>query len=96
MDASSSRKPSAWIPVVMSMAALAVVLVQLAIHGAAPERDEGAAAHIWQLLMVGQLPVMVWFMAKWLRRAPRRAWPVVATQVAAGAAAALPVALLGW
>jgi hypothetical protein len=80
----------------MSMAALAAVFVQLAIHGTAPERDEGATAHIWQLLMVGQLPVIVWFMAKWLRRSPQRAWPILAIQAAAGAAAALPVVLLGW
>jgi hypothetical protein len=96
MDALSLRKPGAWIPVAMSAAALAAVLVQLAVHGPAPEPDEGVVAHLWQLLMVGQMPLIAWFTAKWLRRSPQWAWPVLATQLAAAAAAGLPVALLGW
>jgi hypothetical protein len=96
MDASSLRKPSAWIPVAMSIAALTAVLVQRAVHGPAPEPDEGAVAHLWQLLMVAQLPLIAWFAVKGLRRSPHRAWPVLVTQVAAAAAAAVPVALLGW
>ena len=38
-------KPSAFLPVVMSFAALAVVLFHVAIFGAAREADEGTAAH---------------------------------------------------
>ena len=96
MDRSTLRKPSAWIPVGMSAAALGVVLLQLAVHGSAPETDESAAAHIWQLLMVGQLPLIAWFAARWLRRSWNRTWPVLAAQLAAAACALLPVALLGW
>jgi hypothetical protein len=96
MDTSTLRKPSAWIPVAMSATALGAVLVQLAVHGSAPEADEGGVAHIWQLLMVGQLPLIAWFVARWLRRSPSRTWPVLATQAVAAACALLPVALLGW
>jgi hypothetical protein len=96
MDTAALRKPSAWIPVAMSASALGVVLLQMGVHGSAPEADEGAAAHIWQLLMVGQLPLIAWFAARWLRRSWHRTWPVLATQVVAAACALLPVALLGW
>ena len=51
------RQPSALLPLAMSLAALALVLGRVAIYGVAREADEGAVAHLWQLLMAGQLPV---------------------------------------
>ena len=30
--------------------------------------DEGTIAHLWQLLMAGQLPVLAFFAIKWLPR----------------------------
>ena len=55
----------------MSFAALALVLGHAAMFGVVHEEDEGTAAHIFQILMVGQLPFVAFFAAKWLRRAPR-------------------------
>ena len=43
--------PLPWIPIGMSLAALALVLGHIALYGTAREADEGAAAHLWQLLM---------------------------------------------
>ena len=43
------KHPSAFIPVAMSLVALAIVLGHVAMFGAAREADEGAAAHLWQL-----------------------------------------------
>ena len=88
------RKPSALLPLAMSLAALATVVVHVALFGAAREADEGAAAHIWQLLMAGQVPIIAFFAVKWLPRTPRRALPVLALQVAAVVAALAPVYLL--
>src|SRR5450631_3115478 len=51
-------RPSAFVPLVMSFTALAVVLGHVALFGAVREPDEGAAAHIWQLLMGLQLPIL--------------------------------------
>ena len=51
MDLSILKKPSAFLPLIMSFAALATVLVHIAIYGVARQADEGAAAHIWQVLM---------------------------------------------
>jgi hypothetical protein len=77
------KRPSAFVPVVMSLLALALVLVSVALFGAAREADEGAAAHLWQLLMAGQLPVVAFFALRWLPRAPRPAFAVLALQALA-------------
>jgi len=48
------KKPSAWFPLVMSFAALILLLSFLAIYGIqkppTPQTDEGAVARIFQLL----------------------------------------------
>lgn len=90
------RQPSGFVPLLMSTAALAVVLSFLAIHGVVHQEDEGAAAHLWQLLMAGQLPIVAYFAVKWLPRAPRPALGVLAIQAIAGLAAMAPVFLLGF
>jgi hypothetical protein len=90
------RKPSAFLPLAMSLAALAVVLAHLAAFGAARQTDEGAAAHFWQLLMAGQIPILAYFAIKWLPRAPRQTLCVLALQAGAALAAAAPVYLLNW
>jgi hypothetical protein len=90
------RRPSAFLPVVMSLGALAVVLLFLAAHGPAPQADEGAAAQIWQLLMAGQIPFVLFFAFKWVPQAPRRAIPILIVQGLAALAAASPVFLLHW
>ena len=58
MDTALLRRPSALIPLAMSAAALATVVAYAALFGTARQADEGAAAHVWQLLMAGQVPVM--------------------------------------
>lgn len=90
------KHPSAFLPIGMSLGALAAVLAYLALHGPAPQSDEGAAAHIWQLLMALQAPAVLFFAIKWLPQSPRQAAPVLALQVAAAVAAMAPVYLLGW
>jgi len=88
------RRPSALLPIGMSLAALAVVIVHVVRFGTAREADEGAAAHIWQLLMVAQLPFIVFFALSALPRSPRQAWLILALQVVAALAAMAPVFLL--
>jgi hypothetical protein len=88
------KQPSAYLPVAMSLAALGTVLLHLARFGVTHDPDEGAAAHIWQLLMAGQLPVIAFFAIKWLPQAPKEALAILALQVAAILAAAAPVFLL--
>jgi hypothetical protein len=94
------RKPSAFLPLAMSLTALALLggayLFALATGQAGLEReqDEGAIAHLWQILMAGQLPVLIFFAIKWLPRSPRQTLYVLALQVGAAVAAMAPVYLL--
>jgi hypothetical protein len=88
------KAPSAYTPVAMSLAALGTVLLHLARFGVTHEVDEGAAAHIWQLLMAAQLPVIAFFAIKWLPQAPKEAVVVLALQLAAALAALAPVYFL--
>ncbi len=89
------KQPSAFIPLVMSFAALALVITHVVTIGVAREADEGTAAHLWQLLMAGQIPVIAFFAITWLPRRPRQALVVLALQAAAVVTAAAPVFLLG-
>lgn len=91
------KHPSAFLPVLMSVAAVATVAVALAVFGldGIHQPDEGAAAHLWQFLIAGQLPIVAFFAVKWLPKAPREALAVLALQAVAGVAALAPVFLLG-
>jgi hypothetical protein len=100
---SAFRAPSAWIPPVLAAAATAVLAGYLltgphepamVVENGVARPDESGAARVWQLLMLGQLPVMLWFAAAWLPKDRARAIKVLALQGAAFAAAALPVVLL--
>jgi hypothetical protein len=83
---STMKQPTAWVPVGLSLAALAIVLAHAARYGVIHEADEGTAAHLWHLLMAAQVPLVAFFAIKWLPRAPKRALQVLALQ--AGAALA--------
>ena len=91
MNESALKHPSALLPIGMSLAALALVVVHVAVYGAAHEADEGAAAHIFQLLMLAQLPLIAYFALRWLPRAPVQALGVLALQACAVVAAFAPV-----
>jgi hypothetical protein len=90
------KKPSAFLPVAMSFAALALVLIHIIRSGTAREADEGTAAHLWQLLMAAQIPIIAFFAIRWLPQSPRSALPVLAVQAVAALAALAPVYLLNW
>ena len=96
MELFLGKKPSALIPVVMSLVALMLIGIQVSIHGVRPERDEGALAHLYQLLVVGQIPVIAFFAFRWLRQAPLQGLRVVVAQAFALAAALVPVHMMGW
>jgi hypothetical protein len=94
------RKPSAFVPLAMSLTALALLGVAYVFAlargqaGLVREPDEGAIAHLWQILMAGQLPVLAFFVIKWLPRAPKQTLCVLALQAGAVLAAMAPVYFL--
>jgi hypothetical protein len=90
------KQASAFLPLIMSAIALAIVLAFLAVNGPAPQADEGTAAHLWQLLMAAQVPIVLYFAMTRVPRSPRTAVPVLGLQVAAALVAMAPVFLLHW
>ena len=86
--------PSAFLPLAMSFGALATVIIYVAMFGTARQADEGTAAHIWQILMAGQIPIIVFFAIKWLPKTPKPALLVLVLQGSAVILALAPVYLL--
>ncbi len=80
MDASPLKQPSAIAPMIMSLIALGIVLGHYAVYGIVHDADEGTPAHLFQLLMVIQIPIIAVFAFKWLPRAPRPALLVLGLQ----------------
>ena len=77
------RHPAGYLPVAMSVGALAMVVWYVALHGVVRQADEGTQAHLWQLLVAGQLPLVAYFAVTWIPRAPRAALIVLGVQAAA-------------
>ncbi len=95
MQIPTLKRPTAYLPVAMSALALAIVLGHVLLYGAAREADEGTTAHLFQLLMAGQLPIIVAFAIKWLPVNRREALSTLALQAGAALLALLPVFMLG-
>jgi hypothetical protein len=71
----------------MSAAGLALVLIHAAIYGIVHDANEGTSAHLFQILMVEQVPIIAFFAITWLPQSPRPALLVLALQAVAGIAA---------
>ena len=74
----------AWAPVAMSLVALSIVLYHAARFGLVHEADECTAAHLFQMLMAAQLPLVAFFALRWLPERPRETMQVLALQALAG------------
>ncbi len=88
------KRPTAFFPLAMSAAALGTVLVHVAVLGTARQADEGTAAHIWQILMAAQMPIVAFHAIRWLPQIPKQALLVLALQAGAALAAVAPVFFL--
>lgn len=80
------KRPSAFLPLVMSLVIVAAGAREAAMFGTLRQPDEGAAAHLFQLLMPLEVPIIAFFGITWLPRAPRQALAVLALQIGAGVA----------
>jgi hypothetical protein len=90
-----NRLGGVWLPFLCSGLAFLIVIANI-VAGVQPQHDEGTNAHLWQLLMLGQLPFMALFLATAEWRRPQRPSSIALLQLAAFAAAALPVWLAGY
>jgi hypothetical protein len=79
------KRPSGWLPPVMSLCALTLLLLYLAVFGLSATRsgDEGIAAYLFQALMLFQIPVGLWFAVRCMPNMPKQALPVLALQAVA-------------
>jgi len=84
-------RPSGFLPLLCSVFALAVGLLGAASTPALRPVDEGAAAHVFQLLIVAQVPVIAFFVVRWARGRTWAAVTVAAIQAMAIVAALAPV-----
>ncbi len=94
MNYPTLRQPTLFVPVAMSLIALALVIGHFVISGRTHEVDEGALAHVFQLLMVAQVPLVAYFAIKWLPRAPQRTLALLSVQIVAALAAMVSVLFL--
>ena len=96
MEESSSiwKKPGVWIPLAISLGALAYVLVYAALFGTAYHVDERAPARIFQLLMLSEIPFIIGFAVNWLPRLPAKAGGILVLQLIAACVPVLTVLLL--
>ncbi|MBE0671632.1 MAG: hypothetical protein IH588_13680 [Anaerolineales bacterium] len=77
------KQPTAWIPLAMSFVALAMILGYVAMFGIVHNKDEGAPAHIFQLIMVAQLPIAAFFGLSWITKKPKETLVVLVMQAIA-------------
>jgi hypothetical protein len=86
------RRPLAWLPIALSLTALALVAgYALTVSPLPSGGDEGGPARIFQLLMAAQVPIVLWFVATSGSRRRGVTAAIVALQVLV---ALVPVALV--
>ena len=88
------RRPSAFLPLGLSAAALGLVVVHYAWYGITHDTEESTPAHVFQLLMVVQCPVIAFFAIRWLPTQPKLAAAGLALQVLMAVAAIGSVLML--
>ena len=94
MDRYLIKKPSAWLPMLLSLGMLALIACVWATAGLAREPDEGTPAHIFQLWLALEAILIAFFAIKWLPRSPKPALLILAVQLIAVLAACAPVRYL--
>jgi tryptophan-rich sensory protein len=89
------KRPSAVIPIALSLVALATMLFSFAVFGVPHrEADEGTAAHLFQIWLLLEVTGVAFFTIRYLPQNPKQAMLVLALQVVAVIAACAPVFLL--
>ena len=85
------KKPSAWVPLLLSALVLTMLLVMLAHAGVVRQKDEGAEAHLFQIWLVLEICLIPFFAFKWLPRVPYDALLIVVLQISFVLITAFPV-----
>lgn len=78
-------------PMAISVFMLAVMAYYFTKYGIQRETDEGVGAHLFQLLMPAQLPIIGYFALRYLPKVPKRALAILAIQLILAFAVVFPV-----
>jgi hypothetical protein len=95
MNRAALHRFSAMAPIVMSLVAFLIVAVVVTTGWQRHDTDEGAAAHLFQLLIALQIPVIATFLVTANRRRPAAVAAPILLQLAALALAFGSVAFFG-
>ena len=86
------KKPSAWIPVALSLAVLAVMLIHIITVGAPTRQpDEGTGAHLFQIWLILEVLMVAFFAIRWFPQKPKQAFVILVIQIIAILLACAPV-----
>ncbi len=89
------KKPSAWVPIGLSLVVVGSFLIGMGLFGAPTrEPDEGLAARLFQFWLALEVLLIAFFAARWLSQAPQQAFPILGVQITAVLAGCAPVYLL--
>ena len=80
----------------LSLAAIGLVVAHVVLVGVAPQKDEGVEARIFQLIILVDAVAIGAFAVRWLPVAPRPALMVVALQVLLAVIPLATIAALEW
>jgi hypothetical protein len=80
------KRPSAYLPLMISAGFLAVFFVSFVQGTLVRQPDEGAIAHLFQLLMPTQVLIIIFFAISWLPKNRNAALQVLGLQLSAALA----------
>src|SRR5947207_14108881 len=76
------RRPSAWLPITLALIVLAAWAISIVVMGLPkPEPDEGTAAHLFQVCLVTEALMILFFSLRWLPERPAAALAVMVVQI---------------
>ncbi len=86
------KKPSAWIPIALSLSVLTVMIIFIALSGPPTRQaDEGVGAHLFQIWLVLEVLMVGFFAIKWLPQRPTQTVLILLIQIVAVLATCFPV-----
>ncbi len=78
------KKTSAWLPIAISLAVFAIMLAVIAMSGVPVRQpDEGIGAHFFQIWLVLEVVMVLFFAVKWLPQKPLQALLILVIQAVA-------------
>jgi hypothetical protein len=88
------KNPSAFVPLIMSFLAITIVVIHINIYGVVRDTDEGTAAHLFQLIIAAQAPIIAYFAFKWIPQNPKNGFKILFLQIIGVTLALSPIYFL--